>query len=152
MCFEWRGELAKERGGRKHISVLLQIYYLAVKALGAQLRRRRANWLNALGSPPNAYARLARPWAPVGWICQGTGVRRPLRRKVGGQGVNQGPYYLWTGKRQGKTVCYALSQAQYEVARQAIAAHRRVLQTWAKLPTRTLEHILKQLPGVQKRK
>ena len=70
----------------------------------------------------------------------------------GGQWVNKGPYYLWTGKRQGKTVCYALSKAQYEVAKQAIAANRRVLQTLTKLQTRTLEQILKKAPGVRKRK
>jgi hypothetical protein len=112
----------------------------------------RAHLRNALGLPPNAYTRLVRPLAHLGWICQGTVVRRSLRRKVGGQWVNKGPYYLWTGKRQGKTVCYALSKAQYEVAKQAIAAHRRVLQTLAKLQTRTLEQILKNVPGVQKRK
>ncbi|MCX6922826.1 MAG: hypothetical protein NT154_06380 [Verrucomicrobia bacterium] len=112
----------------------------------------RANLLDSLGPPPNAYTRLVSQLAQVGWICQGTVVCRPLRREVGGQWVNKGPYYLWTGKRQGKTVCYALSKAQYEVAKQAIAANRRVLQTLAKLQTRTLEQILKKVPGVHKRK
>ena len=112
----------------------------------------RATLLNSLGPPPNAYTRLANPLAQVGWICQGTVVRRPLRRKVGGQWVNKGPYYLWTGKRQGKTVCYALSKAQYQAAKQGIAANRRLLETLAKLQTRTLEHILKNVPGVHKRK
>jgi len=110
------------------------------------------NLLDSLGLPPNAYTRLASPLAQVGWICQGTVVRRTLRRKVGGQWLNKGPYYLWTGKRHGKTVCYALSKGQYEVAKQAIAANRRVLQTLAKLQTRTLEQILKKMPGVHKRK
>ena len=110
------------------------------------------NLLDSLGLPPNAYTRLASPLAQVGWICQGTVVRRTLRRKVGGQWLNKGPYYLWTGKRDGKTVCYALSKGQYEVAKQAIAANRRVLQILAKLQTRTLEQILNKMPGVQKRK
>ena len=112
----------------------------------------RANLRNSLGLPPNAYTRLASPLAQVGWICQGTVVRRTLRRKVGGQWLNKGPYYLWTGKRHGKTVCHALSKAQYEVAKQAMAANRRVVQTVAKLQTRTLEQILNKMPGVQKRK
>jgi hypothetical protein len=111
-----------------------------------------ANLQNSLGLPPNAYTRLAGPLAQVGWICQGTVVRRTLRRKVGGQWLNKGPYYLWTCKRHGKTVCHALSKAQYEVAKQAIAANRRVVQTVVKLQTRTLEHILNKMPGVQKRK
>ena len=112
----------------------------------------RARLLDRLGDPPSAYARLLGQLARAGWICQGTVVRRPLRRKVGGHWVNKGPYYLWTGKRQGKTVCYALTQAQYEVAKQAIAANRRVLETVAKLQAKTLEEILKKLPGVQKSK
>jgi len=112
----------------------------------------RAQLLDALGNPPPAYARGLEQLARTGWICQGTVVRRPLRRKVGGRWVNKGPYYLWTGKRQGKTLCYALTQAQYEVAKQAIAANRRVLETLAKLQARTLEQILKKVPGVQKRK
>jgi hypothetical protein len=112
----------------------------------------RANLLNSLGPLPNTYTRLVNPLAHLGWICQGTVIRRPLRRKVRGQWVNKGPYYLWTGKRQGKTVCYALSKAQYEVAEQGIAANRRVLQTLAKLQTRTLKQILKKVPGVHKRK
>ena len=111
-----------------------------------------ATFLNSLGPPPNAYTGLASPLAQVGWICQGTVVRRPLRRKVGGKWVKKGPYYLWTGKRQGKTVCHALSKAQYEAAQQAIAANRRAIQTLAKLQRRTLEHILKNVPGVCKRK
>ena len=112
----------------------------------------RAHLLDRLGNPPPAYARLLNQLARAGWICQGTVVRRPLRRKVGGRWVNQGPYYLWTGKRQGKTVCYALSPAQYEVAKQAIAANRRVRATVAKLQAKTLAQILKKVPGVQKRK
>jgi hypothetical protein len=125
---------------------------LTVKVLYAKLWRMGANLLDSLGLPPNAYTRLASPLAQVGWICQGTVVRRTLRRKVGGQWLNKGPYYLWTGKRDGKTVCYALSKGQYEVAKQAIAANRRVLQTVAKLQTRTLEQILNKMPGVHKRK
>lgn len=112
----------------------------------------RAQLVETLGKPPPAYARLLGQLARAGWICQGTVVRRPLRRKVGGRWVDKGPYYLWTGKRQGKTVCYALSQDQYEATKQAIAANRRLLETIAKLQAKTLEQILQKLPGVQKRK
>ena len=105
-----------------------------------------------MGPPPKVYTRLGSPLAHVGWVCQGTVVRRALRRKVGGRWINKGPYYLWTGKRQGKTVCYALSKAQYAVAKQAIAANQQVLETLRRLQTKTLEQILKKVPGVQKRK
>ncbi len=112
----------------------------------------RANLLTSLGSPARAYTRLTSQLAQAGWICQGTVVQRRLRRKVKGKWVLKGPYYLWTGKRRGKTVCHALSKTQYELAKQAIAANRRVLQTLSKLQTHTLERILTKLPGVQKRK
>ncbi len=105
-----------------------------------------------LGPPPAAYTKLLGRLPRAGWFCQGTVVSRPLRRKVAGQWVQKGPYYLWTGKRQGKTVCYALSREQYEVAKSAIAANRRVMATLGKLQTMTLERILKKVPGVRKRK
>ena len=112
----------------------------------------RENLLAALGPLPQAYRRWVGQLAQSGWLCQGTVVRRPLRRKVGGRWVHKGPYYLWTSKHQGKTVCHALSQGQYDLAKQAIAANRRVMQTLAKLHTTTLAQILKKVPGVQKRK
>jgi hypothetical protein len=105
-----------------------------------------------LGPRPPAQARLLALLAQTHWLCQGTVVCRPLRRKVAGQWVNKGPYYLWTGKRLGKTICHALSKTQYEVAKQAIEANRRVVNALAKLQTTTLERILKKLPGVRRRK
>jgi hypothetical protein len=105
-----------------------------------------------LGTLPQPYAKLWAPLAQPGWICQGTVVCRPLRRRVGGRWVQKGPYYLWTGKRHGQTVCHALSKAQYDVAQKAIAANRRVMETLAKLQTLTLARILNTVPGVQKRK
>jgi hypothetical protein len=77
---------------------------------------------------------------------------RTLRRKVAGKWVDKGPYYLWTTKRKAKTVCHALSQNQYNAAKQTIEANRQVLQILEKLQTMTLETILKKVPGVQKRK
>jgi hypothetical protein len=59
---------------------------------------------------------------------------------------------MWTAKREGKTVCHALSQNQYHAAKQAIEANRQVMNTLAKLQTMTLNTILKKLPGVQGRK
>ena len=104
-----------------------------------------------LGDLPVRYKKLLTQLAQPGWISQGTVTCRPLRRKVGGQWVENGPYYLWTCKREGKTVCHALSQAQYQVAKKAIEANRRVMEVLAKLQTMTLQRILNKVPGVRKR-
>lgn len=105
-----------------------------------------------LGPPPTSYTRLLARLAQSGWFAQGTVVCRSLRRRVAGRWVQKGPYYLWTGKRRGKTVCFALSRQQYEVAKRAIAANRKVMSIVNKLQAATLDTILRKLPGVQKRK
>ena len=105
-----------------------------------------------LGPLPAAYAKLRDRLARANWFCQGAVVSRPLRRKVANRWIDKGPYYLWTGKRQGKTVCYALSRQQYEVAKAAVAANRKVTATLSKLQMMTLERILKKVPGVRRRK
>jgi len=112
----------------------------------------RSEAKHPLGPPPAAYARRLAQLSSSGWICHGTLVCRPLRRRVNGRWVKKGPYYLWTGKRQGKTICYALSKAQYDVAKKAIAANRVVLRILAQLHAETLERIRTNLPGVLKRK
>jgi hypothetical protein len=91
-----------------------------------------------LGAAPALRDQLLAQLAQTGWLCAGTVVRRTLRRRVGGVWIRKGPYCLWTGKRGGKTVCHALSARQYEVARAAIAANRRITKTLAKLQTKTL--------------
>ena len=105
-----------------------------------------------LGPRPPAYEKLLARLAHSGWFCDGTVVSRTLRRKVAGQWVNKGPYYMWTTKHEGKTVCHALSQNQYHAAKQAIKANRRVMSLLARLQTMTLKTILKKVPGVQGRK
>ncbi len=112
----------------------------------------RSTTLLALGSHPAAYAKLLARLARPEWIGHGTVVCRPLRRKVAGHWVDKGPYYLWTAKDQGKTVCYALSKAQYKVAKEAIQANHCVMEILAKLQAMTLQQILKKVPGVTKRK
>jgi hypothetical protein len=107
---------------------------------------------HALGPHPPAYEKLLARLAHSGWFCDGTVVCRTLRRKVAGKWVNKGPYYLWTAKREGKTVCHALSQKQYHAARQAIEAGRKVRNILEKLQSMTLKTILKKVPGVAKRK
>jgi hypothetical protein len=108
--------------------------------------------MELLGTPPAAYQKLRNPLEGLGWICQGTVVCRPLRRRVKGRWVEKGPYYLWTGKSGGKTICHALSKEQYQAAQKAIAANRHALKALAQMQAMTLEKILEKLPGVRKRK
>jgi len=108
--------------------------------------------LAALGHPPPAYQQLQNQLRRVGWLCQGTVVSRPLIRRVRGRIVKKGPYYLWTCKVKGRTVCRALSQAQYQVLAQAIANHRRLQSTVERMQAFSLKTILKKVPGVRKRK
>lgn len=105
-----------------------------------------------LGSLPVAHAKLLLQLSKGGWLCQGTVVCRTLRRRVRGQWVQKGPYYLWTGKRQGKTVCHALSKAQYQIAKEAIDTNQKLMKTLAKLQATTLQQILNKIPGVERRK
>lgn len=65
---------------------------------------------------------------------------------------DKGPYYFWTCKVAGKTVCHALSREQSEHLKRAIAANRQMMKTVAKMQTLTLNAILKNVPGVSKRK
>jgi len=111
-----------------------------------------SNIFRPLGSPPAAHAKLLAQLRAANWLCQGTLVCRPLRRKVAGHWVDKGPYYLWTGKQHGKTLCHALSKTQYDLAKEAIVANRRIMDQLSKLQTITLEKILKKIPGVHKRK
>lgn len=105
-----------------------------------------------LGSPPPAYRQLQDQLRQTSWISQGTVVARPLIRRRQGRNVKKGPYYLWTCKVRGQTVCVALSQAQYQVLAQAITAQRRLQQTLNRMHALTLKTILKKVPGVRKRK
>ena len=111
----------------------------------------RSPTASPLGSLLASYKKLLTRLVQPDWICQGTVVCRPLRRKIGGQWVEKGPYYLWTCKCQGKTVCHALSKTQYQVAKRAIEANRRVMGVLAKLQTITFQTILRRVPGVRKR-
>jgi hypothetical protein len=105
-----------------------------------------------LEPPPPAYRKVAASLAATGWICQGSVVRRTLRRQVAGVWRNKGPYYFWTCKVAGTTVCHALSRPQYEHLKRAIAANRQLMKVVAKMRRTTLDAVLKKVPGVSKRK
>ena len=108
--------------------------------------------LATLGTLPPAYQRLQAQLRQTSWICQGSVVCRPLIRRRGGRKVKKGPYYLWTCKVKGKTVCVALSKAQFQILSQAITNQRRTQRTLEQMQALTLQTILKKIPGVKKRK
>jgi hypothetical protein len=103
-------------------------------------------------APPAAFQRLQQQLQDTGWICQGSLVARPLWRRVQGRKVKKGPYYLWTCKLKGRTVCLALSKTQFRVLNEAIANNRRVQKTIQRMQALSLQTILKKIPGVRKRK
>ena len=105
-----------------------------------------------LGAPPPAYGRLRDQLGQTAWVCQGTLVSRPLMRWRRGRPVKKGPYFLWTCKVKGRTVCLALSKAQYQVLGQAIANRRRLQKILERMQALTLKIVLKKVPGVRKRK
>ncbi len=105
-----------------------------------------------LGPPPPAYQRLQKQLAQTSWICQGTLVCRPLIRRVAGRKLKKGPYYLWTSKVNAKTVCVALSQAQYRLLARAIAKNRRLQKTLEQMHRLTFKTVLEKVPGVARRK
>src|SRR2546426_9063288 len=98
------------------------------------------------------YQHLQKQLAQTSWICQGTLVCRPLLRQVRGRKVKKGPYYLWTCKLKGKTVCVALSRPQYQLLARAIKNNRRTQKTLERMQTLTMKTILRNVPGVKKRK
>ena len=110
------------------------------------------NHQTEMPAPPPAYQAWAAQLGRAGWICQGSLVRRSLRRRIQGRWVAKGPYYLWTCKVAGKTVCHALSGEQYRALKEAITASRRMQKTIARMHALTLVTILEKVPGVLKRK
>ena len=106
----------------------------------------------ALGQPPPGYQLLQAQLGQTSWVVHGTVVARPLLRRVGGRKVKLGPYYLWTCKVKGRTVCRAISKAQYKVLAQAIANNCRLQQTIQRMHQLTLKTVLKKVAGVKKRK
>ena len=101
---------------------------------------------------PAASQRLQAQLTQSPWICQGSLVCRPLLRRVGRRKVRKGPYYLWTCKLKGNTVCVALSRAQYHLLALAIRNNRRTQKLLERIQALTLKTILRKVPGVRKRK
>jgi Family of unknown function (DUF6788) len=90
------------------------------------------------------YARLRAQLARIGWISEGYVQDR--RRTPGGAS------YPWTRKVQGKTVCVALSQEQYEWMREAIANWRSVQAILRQMQRLSRQELFETLPDPRRRK
>jgi hypothetical protein len=91
-----------------------------------------------------AYARLRAQLGQAGWISEGYVQDR-------GPGAG-GPCYQWTRKVKGKTVSVALSRAQYEWLRQAIAQWRVVQATLREMQRLSREVLFATVPHPPRRK
>lgn len=93
-------------------------------------------------SPP--YRQLQRQLARLGYLSQGS-----VFERAPGQ---QGSRYVWTRKVKAKTVTVALSQAQYDWLRQAVANQRKLEQIIRQMQTLSRQTLFETIPGVARRK
>ena len=91
-----------------------------------------------------AYARLRASLGRAGWISEGYVQDR-------GPGAG-GPCYQWTRKVKGKTVSVALSRAQYEWLRAAIAQWREVQATLREMQRLSRAVLFATVPHPPRRK
>ena len=90
------------------------------------------------------YDQLCRGLAQTGWISEGYVQDR-------GPGAG-GPCYQWTRKVKGKTVSVALSQAQFEWLRGAIAQWRQLQARLKEMQRLSRRVLFKTIPGPPRRK
>jgi hypothetical protein len=93
-----------------------------------------------------AYRRLEQAVSRQPWLVQGS-VNVVAPKSPGGNDT-----YTWTRKVRAKTVTIALSKAQADAFREAIAANRRVEEALARLRQVTQTALLQSLPGVSRRR
>jgi uncharacterized coiled-coil protein SlyX len=98
------------------------------------------------------FERCARSLVSIGPICQGSVIKRMDVRQSAGRTKIHGPYYLWTRRLKGKTLSVAISEQQYTELKQAIANHRKLEKTLAKMRSLTEKMIFLSKSGVRKRK
>ena len=90
------------------------------------------------------YARCKARLGRVGWISQGYVQDR-------GPGAG-GPCYQWTRKVKGKTVSVALSRAQYEGLKAAIANWREVKKILHQMEVLSRQYLFSSVPDLPRRK
>ena len=85
------------------------------------------------------YERLKKELLGLGLICQGSLMHTPPHA------------WRWTRKVNAKTVTVALSEAQAELYRQAIANHRRLEQLLSEMRELSQKVLSGSVPGVRRR-
>ena len=93
-----------------------------------------------------AYRRMEQAVAQQPWLVQGS--VNVVAPKTPGANVT----YTWTRKVRAKTVTVALSEAQAEAFRTAIAANRQVEDILARLREVSQTALLEGVPGVSRRR
>src|SRR6266478_3549117 len=91
-----------------------------------------------------AFRKLARQLASLGWISEGYAQNR-------GPGAG-GPCFQWTRKVKGKTVSVALSEAQFDALTKAIATWQKTKKIIKRMQQLSREEIFTTLPGTKRRK
>ena len=100
---------------------------------------------NELTEPgPREYAALRQKLGRIGWISEGYVQDR-------GPGAG-GPCYQWTRKVRGKTVSVALSRAQYQWLREALANWRQVQRTLREMQRLSRRVLFTTVPHPPRRK
>jgi virulence-associated protein VapD len=90
------------------------------------------------------YRKLRRQLGRTGYLCQGSVFERsPLQ---------QGSRYVWTRKVQAKTVTVALSKAQYQWLRRAVANHRKLERLIGRMQKRSRQILFETVAGPRRRK
>jgi len=93
-----------------------------------------------------AYRRMEKVLGQQPWLVQGS--VNVVAPKTPGGNVT----YTWTRKVRAKTVTVALSEAQADAFRTAIAANRQVEQILARLREVSQTAMLEDVPGVSRRR
>jgi hypothetical protein len=101
---------------------------------------------SALRQLRSAYRRMEKLLAQQPWLVQGS--VNVVAPKTPGGNIT----YTWTRKVRAKTVTVALSEAQAEVFRAAIAANRQLEETLTQLREVSQTALLEGVPGVPRRR
>jgi virulence-associated protein VapD len=94
--------------------------------------------------PSQQYRQLQRQLAQLGYVSQGSVFERGPDQ--------QGSRYVWTRKVKAKTVTVALSQAQYQWLRQAVANQRELEKIVHQMQALSRQTLFETVPGVIRRK
>ena len=93
---------------------------------------------------PPSYRRLQQQLSQIGYVSQGSVFERAP--------TQQGSRYVWTRKVRAKTVTVALSQAQYQWMRQAVANQRKLERLVRRMQQLSRQILFAEVPGVDRRK